>query len=330
MLTRRRTLLGLAALPLGAWAPACSQSDRRPTPAASSNTDHLPAATSSADAAKVRWAGLLAAREKLRPLHTRAGKPQPGEWRYEHTETGQTFEEYVRGRPTVPTADRRAIVVQPIGPFDEAQHKVLELTTDYMSRYFGLPTRREEALPLTLIPASAKRVHPTWGDKQVLSQWVLDEMLPSRLPKDAAALIAFTTSDLWPGKGWNFVFGQADLRARVGLWSVYRYGDPSKGDAAFKLTLRRALKVAVHETGHMFSLEHCTAYRCVQAGINSLEEEDRAPLWACPECATKIVWATSADHLPRYEKLRAFCETAGLQEEAAFFAKSLDVLRTDP
>lgn len=323
MIASRRALLGLAAtLPFTA---ACRTTEDR---AAARSSTPAPAPSATLDPARVRWAGLLADREKLRPLHQRSGPPKPGEWRYEHSETGQTFEEYVRGRPTVPTPDRQALVVQPLGAFGDAHAKVLALTADYMSRYFNLPTRQAEALPLSLVPSSAKRVHPTWGDKQILSQWVMDELLVPRLPKDAAALIAFTTSDLWPGSGWNFVFGQADLRARVGLWSIYRYGDPTKSDETFRLTLRRALKVAVHETGHMFSLEHCTAYRCVQAGINSIDEEDRSPLWACPECVSKVVWATKAEHVPRYEKLAAFCKEQGFAEEADFFNGSIAALRT--
>lgn len=321
MLSRR----SLFALPLLPFAAACQSHEASARASASVTT----APPSPPDPARVRWAALLADREKLRPLHERSGPPKPGEWRYEHPETGQTFEEYARSRPTVPTPERRTLVVQPLGPFDEAQAKILALATDYLGRYFGLPTRRAESIPLSAVPTSAKRVHPTWGGKQILSQWVIDALLGPKLPADAAALIAFTTEDLWPGGGWNFVFGQADLHKRVGAWSLHRYGDPSKGEGAFKETLRRALKVAVHETGHMFSLEHCTAYRCVQAGINSLDEEDRSPLWACPECVTKIVWATKADHIPRYEKLAAFCKEAALSEEAAFFERSIAALRAD-
>ncbi len=265
-------------------------------------------------------------RELLRPLHEPAPTPKPGEWRHEHAEPGQTFEAYVRSRPTVPDEQRRVLAVQPIGSFSDTQRRVLEHTVAYMGRYFSLPTRLEAAMPLTMVPPTARRTHPTWGDKQVLTKWVLEEVLKPRVPKDAAALIAFTPSDLWPGDDWNFVFGQADLRARVGVWSVYRHGDPSASDAAFKLALRRALKVAVHETGHMFSLEHCTAYRCVQAGINSLEEEDRAPLWLCPECVTKIVWATRADHVPRYRALAELTKELGLEEEARFFQRSAAAL----
>lgn len=323
MLSRRMALSAFAALPAAAL--ACSKPEA-PAGKRSSANAPAPAPSTSSDPARERFQALLAAREKLRPLHERSTAPKPGEWRHEHREDGQTFEQYVRGRPTVPTPERQTIVVQPIGTFSEAQAKVLSMTIDYMGRYFNLPTRRKDALSLNVIPIKAKRTHPKWGDKQVLSQWVLDELLQPALPSDAAALIAFTTSDLWPADGWNFVFGQADLRARVGLWSVYRHGDPAKDDASFKLALRRALKVAVHETGHMFSLEHCTAYRCVQAGINNLEEEDRSPLWLCPECVTKIVWATKTDHLTHHEKLAAFCKEAGLDEESAFFRKSIEIL----
>ena len=63
--------------------------------------------------------------------------------------------------------------------------------------------------------------------KQILTTHVLGEVLKPRLPKDAAAYIAFTASDLWPGEGWNFVFGQATLRTgsacgRSTAWATRR------------------------------------------------------------------------------------------------------------
>lgn len=323
---RRRVLLGLGAAPFSALI-GCEDP---PTDLTTANASPSPAPTPSAAVSpeRVRWNRLLATREKLRPLHERPGPPKPGEWRYEYTEHGQTFEQYVQGKPTLPTPQRRTLVIQPIGPFDPAREKILDQTIEYMGHYFHLPTRRESPLPLDVIPAKARRVHPKWGDKQLRSEWILHQLLEPKLPNDAAALIAFTTSDLYPEDRWNYVFGEADLKARVGVWSVYRQGDPSKSKEAQLLALRRALKVAVHETGHMFSLEHCTAYRCVQAGVNSLDEDDRSPLWLCPECVTKIVWATENEHESRYEKLLAFCRNAGLDDEARFFSRSLDTLRS--
>lgn len=325
ILTRRCALLALGAAPFSAFF-GCNDAPEDETNA---NTAAIPSAapTSSISPARARWIRLLTVREKLRPLHERPGAAKPGEWRYDHRESGQTFEEYVHGNPTLPVGERRTLVVQPIGAFDSEREKILTMTIEYMSLYFNLKARRESPLSLDVIPTKARRVHPKWGDKQLHSEWILRELLKPKLTADAAALIAFTASDLYPNERWNYVFGEADLKARVGVWSVYRHGDPSKNKAAFLLALRRALKVAVHETGHMFSLEHCTAYRCVQAGVNHLEEEDGAPLWLCPECVTKIVWATQNEPETRYEKLLAFCRDAGLDEEERFFARSLATLR---
>ena len=153
-----------------------------------------------------------------------------------------------------------------------------------MGLYFNLPVTIMQDLPLTVIPAKARRIHPSRDDKQILTSYVLHDVLAPNLPDDAAAYIAFTASDLWPGKGWNFVFGQASTRKRVGVWSIYRNGDPEN---EFELCLRRAVGTAVHETGHMFTLLHCTAYECNMCGSNNREESDCRPIALCPVC-----WAT--------------------------------------
>ena len=113
-----------------------------------------------------------------------------------------------------------------------------------------------------MLPEVAAVGHPRFGptktrrrdDEQILTTYVLDNVLLPDLPDDAAAMIAFTASDLWPGEGWNFVYGQASTSDRVGVWSINRNGDPDAGEAEFRLCLLRAMKTATHETGHMFSL----------------------------------------------------------------------------
>jgi len=264
---------------------------------------------------------------RLIPLHQRLGKPRPGDWLAVHDEPGQTYRAYVRARPVRPTRLRRTIYVQPLGEFTATQRKIVELTARYMSIYFGLPVKVADDLPLSLLPEAARRVHPHWGDKQILTTYVLDRVLKPRLPKDALASIAFTTSDLWPGPGWNFVFGQASLRDRVGVWSIYRNGDPDESDDALRLCLRRTIKTATHETGHMFSMWHCIYYECGMCGSNHRAESDRRPLWLCPVCLAKLCWGTGADPARRYEKLIEFCRDNELEPEREFFEKSLEVLR---
>jgi archaemetzincin len=248
------------------------------------------------------------AMEKLRPLHSRLGPPRPGDWLDQHHEPGQTFLEYVDSRPVLPTPARRTIYVQPLGEFSSTQKEIISLTAEFMGLYFGLPVKVHDALPLAVIPAAARRVHPSWGDDQILTTYVLDKVLRPRLPRDAVAYIAFTTSDLWPGRGWNFVFGQASLIERVGVWAIYRNGDPDAGPAGFRTCLLRTMKTATHEMGHMFSMLHCTAYACNMCGSNHREEADRRPLACCPECAAKIWWATAVDPVNRYRSLAAFCK----------------------
>jgi archaemetzincin len=263
---------------------------------------------------------------RLLPLHKRLGRPVPGDWLATQHEPGQTYGQYLRGGPVRPDPSRRVIYIQPLGSFTKTGRHVIRLTADYMEAYFNLQIKVLDDLPLALIPDKARRVHPTWNVPQILAPYVLDEVLAPRLPKDAVASIAFTTSDLWPGEGWNFVFGQASLRDRVGVWSLYRYGDPHQSGDALRLFLLRTLKVGTHETGHMFSMQHCIRYECAMCGSNSLAEMDRRPLWLCPECLAKLCYATGADPVKRYQRLAAFCKAHGLRREQEFFEKSVEVL----
>jgi len=61
---------------------------------------------------------------------------------------------------------------------------------------------------------------------QLLTGDVLD-LLKTRLPEDAFALLGVTMMDLYPDPNWNFVFGQASLRDRVGVYSFTRYAPQS-------------------------------------------------------------------------------------------------------
>lgn len=263
---------------------------------------------------------------KLAPLHTKLGKPEPGEWLDKHKESGQTFAEYLKSNPVTPSGKRSVIYIQPLGNFTDKQRKIVKLTADFMGRYFQRPVKVKDDLPLSIIPQDARRQHPSWGMDQILSTYVLDTVLEPRLPDDAAAYIAFTASDLWPGEGWNFVFGQASLSDRVGVWSIYRNGEPDKGEAEFRLCLLRTLKTATHETGHMFSMPHCTKYECNMCGSNHREESDKRPLEVCPECVAKIWWATACDPAKRFKGLAEFCRDQKLEDEEKFYQMSLDAI----
>jgi archaemetzincin len=265
---------------------------------------------------------------KLAPLHVRAAPPKNGEWLADHPENGQSFEQYLNDHPITPTPVRGALVVQPLGDLGKANERVVATVALAMEAFFGLPSRLAPPLSVTVIPRSARRPSRGYGE-QLLTSQILRELIP-RLPDDAMAYVAFTSSDLWPGNDWNYVFGQASLDDRVGVWSLARNGNPSADDAAYRLALVRALKIAMHETGHMFGMHHCTAYRCNMAGVNSLDESDAHPTWLCPECLAKLSWATGASPGEHLRRMHAFSRTAGLKAEESHYAKSLAALGKPP
>src|SRR5205814_332705 len=163
--------------------------------------------------------------------------------------------------------------------FTAAQEETVRLTAEYIERFFGLPVKQIDPVPLGRVPAIARRTR--FGHEQILTSYVLRELLhPST---DALAAIALTASDLYPDPAWNFVFGQASLTDRVGVWSIFRNGEPRD-----PLFLRRTLQTAVHELSHMLGIEHCIAYECLMNGSNHQAEKDARPLWLCPLCLAKL------------------------------------------
>jgi archaemetzincin len=260
--------------------------------------------------------------ETLAPLAEPLEEPQVGDWLAEHPEPGQTFAQYLQADPVRRSADLHTLYVCLLGDFTQPQRRVLEVTCGYLGVFFDAPVVVRRHLALTAIPPEARRTHPEWGDEQVLSTYVLRQVLEPDLPGDALAYLAFTATDLWPGKGWNFVFGQANVRRRVGVWSLYRNGDPAGGPADHLLCLRRTLRTAAHETAHVLTLKHCTAHRCLMNGSNSPEERDRRPLYPCPVCLRKLCWNLQAAPASYLGRLADFCREHGLAEEARWYTEA--------
>jgi archaemetzincin len=263
--------------------------------------------------------------DRLRPLAFPLEQPRLGDWLAEHPEPGQTFRQYLAADPVRRGRDKSTLYLCLLGKFSMPQRDILERTREYLGLFFDVPVVVHRHLALGNIPAQAKRMHPDWGDDQVLSTYVLHEVLKPDRPDDALAYLALTASDLWPGKGWNFVFGQANLRRRVGVWSIYRNGDPAAGEAAYRLCLRRTLVTATHETGHILTMKHCTAYACLMNGSNHQEERDSRPMHLCPVCLRKLLWNLQAEPVPYLRRLEAFCREHML-EEADWYARAVAAL----
>ncbi len=260
---------------------------------------------------------------KLTPLHRPLPLKTPGDWQSEHPEQPQSFWQYVQSGPVRPSATRRVIYVVPLGDFTVEQRAAVESAQLFLAAFYQLPVKALSAVPGSEIPEDARRKNPATGAPQLHTRWVLDTLLPPRRPDDAVALIAFTPEDLYPDPAWNFVFGQASLTERVGVWSVHRFGDPATHKPLF---VSRTLKVAGHEMGHMFGLHHCSAHACVMNGSNSLNESDSQPLELCPVCLRKLQWNVGFDVRERFHGLRDFHRVSGLEAEREFVEQSLKAL----
>lgn len=260
--------------------------------------------------------------EKKRPA-------RPGEWLDRFKEPGQSFLRYQSSRPVRPSAERNALVLQPLGKFDARQSALLGKMREVMAAFFGLPVELRAALPL---PKKGQRTK-TEGTRswtQHYTRVLLDEVLEPRVPKNAVVYVGVTVEDLYPDPTWNFVFGQATLEQRVGVYSLARFfpefwGEPSSPEREAR-TFEKSAQILVHETAHAFSLEHCTDYECVMNGSNSLEELNGQFGELCPVCLRKLAWNIGFDPEARYAKLRDLYRREGAEDLAKWLDRRLTQL----
>jgi archaemetzincin len=272
---------------------------------------------SGATKGKKDYAGLIKA---LEPFFKPMGKPGKYDWLATFQESGQTFAEYLAADPNLPDTVRKTLYIQPIGNFSPREKKSVDAAADYLRAFYQLPVKMlsTKQFPKTIAKDNFRmRGYPS--SRQIRTGFILDEMLKPNLPKDAAALVAFTNEDLYTSDTMNFVFGQASLENRVAVWSLNRLGK----NASPMIFLTRTIKIAVHETGHMFSMRHCTKYSCVMSGTNNLNETDSRPVDACPECTAKVIYLSGADAKKRFYDLAKFAAKNGMSKEEKEFDQKL-------
>jgi archaemetzincin len=226
---------------------------------------------------------------KLESYDIALERPQPGEWLFEHEESGQSFEQYIKSKPISPYGKRKNIYLLPIGSFSPEQERIILSTAEYLKIFFNLETIISPAVSEDVIPKTARRTRSE-GYEQLLTSYILDEVAGKNIPPDAIVVMAITSKDLYPSDSWNFVFGQARLKKRVGVSSMFRYSDAPLDSSNFHICLERFIKTSSHEIGHMFSCQHCTHAVCGMNGSNSLYEADARPNRLCSDYMKKLYW----------------------------------------
>lgn len=248
-------------------------------------------------------------------------EPGPDDWLARHPEKPQSFQDYLRADRSVPNPQRNVIYLLPVGAFPATAPPLAQLAT-LVRAFFMLEVKTLPAVNVGDVTATM-RINEGTKKRQLFAPEVLG-WLTKRLPDDAFGLVAVTMEDLYPRPSWNFVFGMASLKERVGVQSLARqdpafFGEP-RPDGGQTLARRRATWTLVHEISHMFGLTHCTYWRCVVAGSNSQDEADRSPLHACPVCLRKLYSAIKFDPASREDALAAVFGKLGIDDEAAWSA----------
>ncbi|KMQ58667.1 Zn-dependent protease [Chryseobacterium angstadtii] len=241
-------------------------------------------------------------------------KARPGDWRYAHDEKIQTFEDFQKLKKIKPEPGKNTIYLQPVGEFNTLQKKEIELTREYLSKYFQLEVKILPVLPNSVFPKSARRISK-YGQEQILAGYVLDSLLIKRKPEDALVLMGITEKDLFPKPEWNYVFGMASYETGTGVTSLYRFSDGNLSASNFNESLERLIKISSHEIGHMFGISHCLNANCVMNGTNTLPETDFHFARACSLCQLKLNASLRYDHQKRLTDLKQFFEKQHLNSE---------------
>ncbi len=251
--------------------------------------------------------------------------PAPMDWLANHPEPGQSVSQFIGTHPNTPDNYRRTLYLLPLGEIERRGGPPLAKLAQFSRAFFGLETKILP--PLNLHNARiTRRLHPLTWTEQILTTDVL-ALLKTRLPPDAFALLGVTMEDLYPAADWNYVFGQASLRDRVGIYSFARYSPALYGQKPpnpERVVLRRSCRFLAHEASHMFGISHCIWYHCLMNGSNHLAESDAQPLHLCPVDLRKLQWSVGFDLAERYRRLLAFYAGSGLSDEAAWLRARLN------
>ena len=135
-----------------------------------------------------------------------------------------------------------------------------------------------KVLPAVPLPKSA------WYKPR--QRWRADKLLDFlgiRMPVDGAKVLGLTSADISTTKGTNRDWGVLGLGTLDGKSCVISTFRTSRGVSA-QVARQRLAKVAVHEVGHTFDLEHCPNRGCLMEDamgkVATCDREDDL----CPQC----------------------------------------------
>jgi archaemetzincin len=165
--------------------------------------------------------------------------------------------------------------------FGESDPKVAAYLEERLGPIFNAQVEIGGALRLPAYAYNQKR-------RQYHSKAILDTLAKTLKTLPHRMILAVINKDLFV-PGLNFVFGQAAPSQGVAIISLARlnqgfYGLPPDET----LLVRRTLKEAVHELGHLVNLGHCSDPGCVMYFSNSLPDTDKKSYRFCEMCRNRL------------------------------------------
>jgi archaemetzincin len=145
--------------------------------------------------------------------------------------------------------------------FSPAEDSLLQVLAPILEDVFGGHVEIVEPVPLPRDAYSASR-------DQYQSAVLLNALRRHRR-EDWDRLLGMADVDLYT-PDLNFVFGQADAKRGVAVFSLARLHTMDRDRY-----VHRAATEAIHELAHTYGLSHCNNARCVMWFSNTLEETDR-------------------------------------------------------
>ncbi len=148
----------------------------------------------------------------------------------------------------------------------------------HISGYYNLPAR-----------VLGPREHPAYAfDKQRL-QYNAGTILKNieTLPfKDYFKIVGILSVDIFMPI-FKHVYGEARQGSRDAIVSLYRLSHNLNGSSVAQTSLYdRAAKVALHELGHLFNLQHCDDPKCLMHFSGALADLDGLSFNLCRYCRT--------------------------------------------